>query len=68
MTSTGFGPDEPGDLDGCAVDATDPAHVTGDEDVDALVMYADCWDDPEAVERRRAELTAWGAALRGDDA
>lgn len=52
-------PDEPDDLDGCEVDMTDPVHLTGDDDVDALVMFADCWDDPDAVEQRRAELIEW---------
>lgn len=45
--------------DGCAVDMTDPAHITEDgEQVDALVMFADCWDNPEAVERRKRDLEA----------
>ena len=44
------------DLDGCDVDMADPEHITQDGDqVTALVLFADCWDDPEAVERRRAE-------------
>jgi hypothetical protein len=59
--------DTPGDLDGCELDFADPAHVTDDGDqVDALVMFADCWDDPAAVERRRAELIEWSAAT-GDE-
>lgn len=44
------------ELDGCGVDMTDPAHTTDNgEQVEALVLFADCWDDPEAVERRKAE-------------
>lgn len=43
------------ELDGCDVDMTDPAHVTQDDDIAALVLFADCWDDPEAVEQRKAE-------------
>jgi len=43
-------------LDGCEVDMTDPAHVTQDgEQAEALVLFADCWDDPEEVERRAAQ-------------
>lgn len=64
MTSAGTD-SEPDDLDGCDLPfgTVDRTH---DEDVDALVMYADCWDDPDAVERRRVELVEWGAALQGD--
>lgn len=43
------------ELDGCDVDMTDPAHITQDDDIAALVLFADCWDDPEAVEQRKAE-------------
>lgn len=58
---------EPDDLDGCDEDFTDLAHVTEDgEQVDALVMFADVWDDPEAVEARRVELTEWDAATHHD--
>lgn len=42
-------------LDGCEVDMADPAHLTEDSQIAALVLFADCWDDPAAVERRRAE-------------
>lgn len=58
-----------GDLDPCGddVDFTDPAHVTEDgEQTDALVMFADVWDEPDAVEQRRAELVDWDAATRSD--
>lgn len=45
--------------DGCDLDFTDPEHVTQDgEQVDALVMFADCWDDPAAVEQRKTALEA----------
>ncbi len=43
------------ELDGCEVEMDDSAHITADNEVDALVLFADCWDDPEAVERRKAE-------------
>lgn len=57
-------PSEPEDLDGCEVEFDNPEWNTGDGDVDALVMFADCWDDPDAVERRRAELAEWNEATR----
>jgi hypothetical protein len=58
---------ESSDLDGCSLDFTDPRHITGDgEQTLALVMFADCWDDPDAVERRRVELVEWHAAQSGD--
>jgi hypothetical protein len=51
-------------LDGCDVDATTADRLTEDgEQTDALVMFADCWDDPAAVEARRAELVEWAAAV-----
>lgn len=55
------------DLDPCGeIDFADPAHATEDgEQTDALVMFADCWDDPDAVEQRKAELAAWDEATRG---
>jgi hypothetical protein len=58
------------ELDGCDVDATDPEYLTEDGDqTDALVMFADVWDDPAAVETRRAELIEWAAAVaEADDA
>jgi hypothetical protein len=34
---------------------TDPTHITTDDDIDALVLFADCWDDPAAVAKRKAE-------------
>lgn len=47
-------------LDSTGVNYADPAHVTDDgEQTDALVMFADCWDDPAAVEQRRVELIEW---------
>lgn len=50
------------ELDGCDVDMTDPAHVTEDGDqVLGLVLFADCWDDPDAVEQRRQDLIALDA-------
>lgn len=64
-------PDTSGDddLDACGpeIDFADPAHLTEDgEQTDALVLFADVWDDPAAVEQRRAELVEWDAATRGD--
>jgi hypothetical protein len=51
------------DEDGCDLDFADPEHITQDgEQVDALVMFADCFDDPVAVEQRKAELEAWNDA------
>jgi len=56
--------DPDGQLDGCDVDMTVEDQLTEDgEQTDALVMFADVWDDPTAVEYRRRELTAWAAAL-----
>ncbi len=57
-----------GHLDGCDLDFYDPNMNTSDSDVDALVLFADCWDDPAAVDRRREELIvwAWAAAVAGD--
>jgi hypothetical protein len=57
------------ELDGCEIDFTDPEHLTEDgEQQDALVMFADCWDDPEAVERRRVELIELATVVGDDDA
>lgn len=51
------------DLDGCELAFDDPNMNTDDgEQIDALVMFADVWGDPDAVERRRVELTEWSAA------
>lgn len=51
------------ELDGCDVDMTDPEHLTGDgEDDLALILFADCWDDPDAVAQRRADLVELDAA------
>lgn len=48
---------DPDDLDGCELPFDDQTSNTADgEQVDALVMFADVWDDPDAVERRRVEL------------
>jgi hypothetical protein len=48
---------EPDDLDGCSLPFDDPdLNTTDGEQLDALVMFADVWDDAEAVERRRVEL------------
>jgi hypothetical protein len=44
-------------LDGCDEDFTLVDQLTEDgEQVDALVMFADCWDDPRAVYQRSQEL------------
>lgn len=40
-------------LDGCDLDFTEAP--TGDDDLDAVVLFADVADDPAAIERRRAE-------------
>lgn len=62
-----LGPADDSYLDGCAVDMTVPDQLTEDgEQTDALVMFADCWDDPVAVEHRRIQMVEWGTALRGD--
>lgn len=60
-------PDAPDDdhLDGCALDFDSDEDRTDDDQADSVVMFADCWDDPEAVEQRRAELVEWDAATRG---
>jgi hypothetical protein len=56
-------PEDDAQLDGCDVDMTVEDQLTEDgEQTDALVMFADCWDDPEAVERRRQELNEWANA------
>lgn len=62
---------DPDDLDGCEVDMSDPAHVSTDDDVDALMCFGDLpWVgshegpdgrmyptlDPDAVAQRVAEL------------
>jgi hypothetical protein len=56
--------EDDGQLDGCAIEFDDPEYNTEDgEQQDAVVMFADCFDDPEAVEQRRAELVEWAAAV-----
>lgn len=56
-------PEPDDELDGCEIDMTDPAHVTADgEEVTALLLFADCWDDPAAVEQRVGELEELAAA------
>lgn len=58
---------EPDDLDGCDLDFTvlDQLSADGNE-TDALVMFADCWDDRDAVEQRRRELIEWAAGGHHD--
>jgi hypothetical protein len=56
---------DPTNLDGCEVDFDNPESNTSDGDVDALVMFADVFDDPDAVEQRRAELVEWNEANDG---
>lgn len=48
-------------LDGCDLDftATDQSE---DHQIDALVMFADVWDDPDKVRERQRELVEWDAA------
>lgn len=48
--------DDDDELDGCEVDMNVPELLSTDGDLDALVMFADVWDDPAAVEKRRVEL------------
>lgn len=43
-------------IDGCEVDFVNDADTTSDEDIDALVMFADVWGDPAAVWIRRLEM------------
>lgn len=46
-------------LDGCALEFDDPEMNCSDEDIDALVLFADVeFDDPEAVAERVAEYEA----------
>lgn len=48
-------PSEP-DLDGCEVEFDNPEWNTGDDQVAALVLYADVdFTDPDAVAQRQAE-------------
>lgn len=43
------------ELDACG-DINIPEKHTADDDIDALVLYADVdWTDPEAVAKRKAE-------------
>jgi hypothetical protein len=50
-------------LDGCDVDMTVDDQISHDgTETEALVMFADVWDDRDAVEARRAELIEWDAA------
>ncbi len=54
------------DLDGCELEFADTDQVTEDgEQRDALVMFADVWDDPDAVEARKDELRDWADAVEG---
>jgi hypothetical protein len=66
--------DPPDDLDGCGLDFADPEVVSTDEDVDALLMFADLdWTgevengrpvvDPVQLERRIHDLHV----LAGED-
>lgn len=48
----------PEELDACDESFDIPEKNTTDENVDALLMFADCWDDPAAVEQRAADLRA----------
>lgn len=58
-------PEDDRHLDGCDVDMAVEDQITEDgEQTDALVMFADCWDDSDAVEVRRRELVAWDAATQ----
>jgi hypothetical protein len=58
-------PDDDRWLDGCDLDFADPRTIIPDDQIATLVMFVDCQDDPEAVERRRVELVEWAAALAG---
>ena len=55
-------PPDDGSLDGCDVDLDDPATNTSDDQIAALVLYADVdFTDPDVVARRQAE---WNELLR----
>jgi hypothetical protein len=54
-------------LDGCAINMAQPDQISGDGDLNALVMFADCWDDPAAVEERRVALIEWDTAVRAQE-
>ena len=50
-------------LDGCELDFDDPEMNTPDEDIDALVLFADVnFLDDEVVEARKAEYAALAEA------
>lgn len=50
-------------LDGCDIDFNDPEKETSDEDVAALVLFADVeFLDEDAVEARKAEYKALAEA------
>lgn len=52
---------ESDDLEGCSLEFDRPEHLTSDDDVAALVLFADVdWTDPAEVERRRHE---WSEVL-----
>lgn len=56
-------PEADEELDGCEMEFDDPSMNTRDDQLDALVMFADCWDDDKAVEARRVELVEWATAV-----
>lgn len=57
-------PADDGQLDGCELDFDDPTTNTGDDQVAALVLFADIdFTDPAAVDARRSEWEAlWASA------
>jgi len=48
-------------LDGCDL-IFDGWEATRDDEVDAVVMFADCWDSPSRVDGRRIDLIEWAEA------
>lgn len=58
-------PPEDAILDGCDLDFVVEDQLTEDgEQTDALVLFADVWDNSSAIEDRRRELIEWAAATQ----
>lgn len=50
-------PDDDDDaLDGCEIDMAVTNQVSDDADIILLQMFADVWDDPDAVAQRASDL------------
>jgi len=57
--------DEPDNLDGCILNFDDPEKNTSDDEIDALVLFADVdFEDPVAVVARSG---AWMALFGSSD-